>query len=121
MIGIGSSGIKIDGHIGKWYVIDREVIDYKAVFLLEHETYGDEAPCLIVDEDLNVLLDEVWNGFDDYRYYLSSKKGWELGHEAIDVVSQTAMYLHAIGNDDMANKLLAALETLKGEGKSNGQ
>ena len=35
------------------------------MFLLEHQTYGDEAASLIVDQDLNVVLDDVWNGFDD--------------------------------------------------------
>lgn len=35
------------------------------VFLLEHETYGDEAACLIVNENLEIILEDVWNGFDD--------------------------------------------------------
>ena len=64
--------IKIEGNSGTWYVIgDMYDNDYGKVYLLEHETYGDEAPCLIVDEDLNVILEGVWNGFEDLEEYKS--------------------------------------------------
>lgn len=59
-------GIKIEGHVGTWYVIDETVRDGKTLYLLEHETYGDEAACLIVDSNKEIVLDDVWNGFDDY-------------------------------------------------------
>ena len=65
-----SDGIEIDGHEGTWYVIDEEVIDGERVFLLEHEEYGDEAANLIVSETGELLLDDVYNGFDDYREML---------------------------------------------------
>ena len=60
-------GIKIKGHRGTWYVIDAAdcPILKHTVFLLEHEQFGDEAAGLIVDEDFRVVLDDVWNGFDD--------------------------------------------------------
>lgn len=57
--------IKITGHIGTWYVIDETIWKGEKVFLLEHETYGDEAACLIVNEKLEIILEDVWNGFDD--------------------------------------------------------
>lgn len=57
--------IKIKGHIGTWYVIDETEWKGENVFLLEHETYGDEAACLIVNEKLEIILEDVWNGFDD--------------------------------------------------------
>jgi hypothetical protein len=57
--------IKINSYIGTWYVIDESVYRGKPVYLLEHEEYGDQAACLIVKEDLIVLVDDVWNGFDD--------------------------------------------------------
>lgn len=57
--------IKVDGHIGTWYIIDKAWYNGKQVYLLEHETYGDEAPSLIVDSCLNVIADEVYNGFTD--------------------------------------------------------
>ena len=66
-----SEHISIDGHTGTWYVIDEgecksPVARYPVrCFLLEHETYGDEAACIIVNASGVVLLDDVYNGFDD--------------------------------------------------------
>ncbi|BAL01902.1 hypothetical protein OBV_p-00470 (plasmid) [Oscillibacter valericigenes Sjm18-20] len=62
-----SDRIKVDGHTGTWYVIDSETIDGKRLFLLESEQYGDEAAALIVNEKGELVLDDVYNGFDDYR------------------------------------------------------
>ena len=74
-----SDGIRIDGHVGTWYVISDGWYDYTPdedgepktyhvhCFLLEHEEYGDEAACLIVNEEGSILMDDVWNGFDDLR------------------------------------------------------
>ena len=72
-----SDHIRIDGHTGTWYVIDEG--EYKApcarcpvrCFLLEHETYGDEAAHIIASASGVVLLDDVWNGFDDL-----AEAGW---------------------------------------------
>lgn len=60
--------IKIEGHVGTWYVIDESYHHGRKVYLLEHEQYGDEAACLIVDKELNVLLEDVWNGFEELDY-----------------------------------------------------
>lgn len=57
--------IKIKGHVGKWHVINEKEYSGKMVYLLEHDTYGDMAAGLIIDKDLNVILDDVWNGFLD--------------------------------------------------------
>ena len=57
--------IKIQGHVGKWHVIDKKEHRWKTVYLLEHNTYGDMDAGLIIDENLNVILDDVWNGFLD--------------------------------------------------------
>lgn len=57
--------IKIDGHKGFWYVIDYSYHRGQEVFLLEHETYGDEAAGLIVDEKGKIILNEVYNGWFD--------------------------------------------------------
>ena len=68
-----SGGIEITGHKGTWYVIDEG--DYKItpdvdgkpetltahLFLLESELYGDEAACLIVNEEKQIVLEDVWN------------------------------------------------------------
>jgi len=57
--------IKIVGHKGTWYVIDEKTVGGEQLFLLEHETYGDESASLIVNKNLEVVLDDVYNGFDD--------------------------------------------------------
>lgn len=62
-----NEGIKIKGHRGTWYVIDEAVYDGKRLYLLESEIWGDEVASLIVDEDCDVILDDVWNGFFDYE------------------------------------------------------
>ena len=65
MITVNSDHIKIEGHRGRWYVIDTSFFRGQKVFLLEHETYGDEAPSLIVTADGTIVLDDVWDGFLD--------------------------------------------------------
>lgn len=57
--------IKVNGHIGTWYVVDESYHNGEKVYLLEHETYGDEAACIIVNNSLQVILEDVWNGFSD--------------------------------------------------------
>lgn len=54
-------GIKLRGYVGEWHVIADAMLRGKMCYLLEHKTYSN----LIVDEDLNILIDDVWNGFSD--------------------------------------------------------
>ncbi len=61
--------IKIESHVGTWYVVDESEYKGKKVYLLEHERYGDEAPCIIVDENKNIIMENVWNGFSDLKIY----------------------------------------------------
>ena len=62
--------IRIEGHRGTWYIVGEEVIQGNKVYEVESEVWGDEAAHLIVNEDMEVLLDEVYNSFDDYKYHL---------------------------------------------------
>lgn len=57
--------IEVEGHYGSWYIIDHEVRDGRLYLLCEHEEYGDETACIIVDHELKLVQDEIWNGFDD--------------------------------------------------------
>lgn len=61
-------GIKIEGHKGTWYVIDEIFYNNTKVFLLEHEIHGEDANNLIIDGDLNILVEDVTDGFDDLIY-----------------------------------------------------
>lgn len=49
-----------------FYVIDKATYNGKDLYLLESENYGEDVPGIIVDEDRNVILEDVVNGFDDY-------------------------------------------------------
>lgn len=65
-----TENIKIEGHRGTWYIVGEEVIQGIKVYELESEVWGDEAAHLIVNEAMEVLFDEAWNSFDDYKYHL---------------------------------------------------
>ena len=63
-------GIEVDEHYGTWYTIDVISIDGKIYLLCEHEEYGGDTANIIVDLDGNLILDEVWNGFEDLADHL---------------------------------------------------
>ena len=60
-----TESIAIDRYLGTWYVIGNTIHNGERLFLLENEQQGDDEPALIVDAYCNVILDEVYNGFDD--------------------------------------------------------
>ena len=60
-----TSGLTVAGHIGTWHTIDQHEVGGHSFYLMEHDTYGDEAACIIVDERGKLVLDDVYNGFDD--------------------------------------------------------
>lgn len=70
------AGYKVEGHRGTWYSIATQAYKLdgimKQLFLMEHETYGDEAPCVIIDADSKLIMENVWNGFDDLDYCLEN-------------------------------------------------
>lgn len=49
--------IKVKGHKGTWYVIDKGYYRGKPVYLLESEIYGDDAMCLVVDKEMNKICE----------------------------------------------------------------
>lgn len=64
-----SENIKVDGYRGTWYVIDSTTYNGKKYFLLEHEYYGDETCCLIVDKNGNFIdetYDDIITGLEDH-------------------------------------------------------
>lgn len=58
-------GIKIEGHKGTWYIINESYYKGRKVFLLESEQYGEDAAALIVDKNLRIIQEGVFNGFND--------------------------------------------------------
>ena len=61
-----TSGLAVSGHVGTWHTIDHMEVDGHTFFLMEHDTYGDEAACLIVDEHGKLSLSDVYDGFDEH-------------------------------------------------------
>lgn len=59
-------GIKINGYYGSWYVIDVLETYDGDLFLLKSELYGDKVPGIIVNDCNEVVLDYVYNGFEDW-------------------------------------------------------
>lgn len=57
--------LKVEGHRGRWHVIDETEVDGKPYFLLEHDTFGDDAASIIVDQHGKLIVEDVYNGFDD--------------------------------------------------------
>lgn len=66
--------IKIQGSKGKWTVIDEITIEGRQLYLLENEIYSESVPKIIIDKDLNIVEDEVFNGFEDYLEKLKIHK-----------------------------------------------
>jgi hypothetical protein len=70
------AGYKVEGHRGTWYSIATQVYKLdgimKQLYLMEHESYGDEAPCVIIDADSKLIMQDVHNGFDDLDYCLEN-------------------------------------------------
>jgi len=63
---MNENAIVIPSHIGSWHIIDQQTQpDGQTFFLLEHDVFGDDAACIIVDEKHNLILDDVWNGWLD--------------------------------------------------------
>ncbi len=65
---------KIKGHIGTWYSIAKTNYTYKdkskLLYIMEHEEYGGAAAWVIIDSEGNIVLEDVYNGWDDLQYVL---------------------------------------------------
>lgn len=70
-------GIRVNGHRGTWYVVAQDIFHRPTekgtedipVLFLEHEKYGDEVPLIVIDENGDLVLEDVWNGVEDLRDY----------------------------------------------------
>lgn len=65
-VNMDTSGLAVAGQIGTWHTIDHKEVDGHAFWLMEHDTYGDEAACIIVDNHGKLTLADIYNGFDDH-------------------------------------------------------
>ena len=58
-----TDSIAVDGHVGKWYVIDETTHKGRKIFLLEHELYGDDTAHIAVNANGNVVCDGIYDDF----------------------------------------------------------
>ncbi len=58
--------IKIENESGTWYEIDTIVHCGQRLYLMESEQHGEDVPHIIIDGNNDIVLDCVFNGFDDY-------------------------------------------------------
>lgn len=61
--------ISLKGHVGTWYVIDNFCYKGVSYYLLEHEQHGDLTSQKIVDDKLNIIVDDSYNGKLDLIEY----------------------------------------------------
>ena len=61
-----TSGLAVAGHVGTWHTIDHMEVDGHTFWLMEHDTYGDEAACIIVDNHGKLSLANIYDGFDEH-------------------------------------------------------
>ncbi len=111
-----SDNINVEGHTGTWYVIDSEMIDGKNLFLLESEQYGDEAAAIIIDKAGNLVLDGVYNGFDDYREHMTSidKEEGYISIDELDEVEENSFKdIAAIFDKNTGNYIEVIAEEVK--------
>ena len=64
LVSFDTTHFHIKGKEGSWLAFDSVIIDGRQFFLMEHETYGKEAAWVVLDEDGKLIVDNVYQGFD---------------------------------------------------------
>ena len=64
IVSFDTTDFHIEGKEGRWLAFDSIIIDGKEFFLMEHEKYGKEVAWAVVDEDGKLIVDNVYQGFD---------------------------------------------------------
>lgn len=65
LISFNTTDFHIEGKEGSWLAFDSIIIDGKEFFLMEHTAYGMEAANVVLDERGNLVVDQVFHGFDE--------------------------------------------------------
>lgn len=60
-----TSGLKVPGYVGTWHTISKAEVPGQTYYLMEHDKFGDETAAIIVDSQGKLILEEIWNGFDE--------------------------------------------------------
>lgn len=59
LVSIKTSDFCLEGRKGEWTAIESIIIDDSEFFLMEHNTYGQEAAWIIVDCNGNLMMDHI--------------------------------------------------------------
>lgn len=65
--------IKVKGHKGTWYVIDKTDWYGHKFYLLEHETHGEDADHIAINAKGELVLEDITGGIKELRQYLNHK------------------------------------------------
>jgi hypothetical protein len=65
MMRLNKDNIKVAGHKGTWYVVDEVQVDGETILLLEHNTYGEDAPWIAIDEDGQLVMEDITDGAEE--------------------------------------------------------
>ena len=90
-----SDNITVEGHVGTWYAIDETEVGGEKFFLLEHEEYGDEAACVAVNEQGELVAEDLWNGFDEdfqdavKEYFTEKNPAFQKEAQAVPVAEES--------------------------------
>ncbi|MBE5956701.1 MAG: DUF4316 domain-containing protein [Lachnospiraceae bacterium] len=94
-----TDGLAVDGHIGTWHTVESMHLGETQLFLMEHDEYGDETACVIVDSSGKLLAEDVWNGFDqEVLDMIIEEQGIVLSQAASTQENNTTVMLADVGS-----------------------
>ena len=64
LVSFDTAHFHIEGKEGSWLAFDSMIVDGRQFFLMEHETYGKDAAWVVLDEDGKLIVDNVYQGFN---------------------------------------------------------
>lgn len=65
--------IKVEGHKGTWYVIDELTKFGKKFYLLEHNTYGEDADHIAINSEGKLIMEDITDGIDELTEFLETE------------------------------------------------
>lgn len=67
---VDTDDLAVAGYYAMWHPIDQGEVDGHTFFLMEHNDFGNEKPCIIIDEEGKLSLIDVYDGFDEHTVSL---------------------------------------------------
>lgn len=69
------NNIKVDGHRGTWYAIDTIHVYGHKFYLLEHNTFGEDAMNIGINERGELILEDIVDGRSELSNYIRENLG----------------------------------------------